>query len=299
MERLINLTAETASLMVEVAKASLPQGMGASELSIMKGLTESQKALAGAMELQTRVLDSQSDTLSDHKSHPAGTFYEFGRLPAEIRKIIWEMALPGSRIFVPYVDYHNQTCLVQYYKPPSIRGVCKESWNVTKQNGGFEFGDDRTYTYGVWINYSKDIVVWLNQLLTGWHLPKVQNIAIEWRHFSEESECIKTLKWAIGIMSDCKKVMVLSRPQICRDPEDFRGHIAQLFSLDDNDIIWSTYVTIPDFWLSVSHGRSVTWKDMKEELDLLYRKKSTLQELNVCEENLPVLEAKELLLSKK
>lgn len=218
----------------------------------------------------------------------AGTFPKFGRLPAEIRKIIWHMALPESRAFVLYIGYPDKICLNQYYKPPSIRGVCKESWDVTEKNGGFEFANVQTETYGIWFNYSKDVVVWLEYDLYDQFmiLKNIQNIAIEWHHFCDEDDCINTLQWVLETMPQCQSVILMTRPQLCNGPEDLDGCTAQLFSMNGTDVIPAS--SLGD-----------TWAHVKKRLQALYHKRSTIRKLGTGAAELPIVEAKELIFNPK
>ncbi|KAF6811111.1 hypothetical protein CSOJ01_05916 [Colletotrichum sojae] len=230
----------------------------------------------------------------------AGTFHNFRRLPAEMQNAIWEMALPDSRVLVPYHDDGGQMALIQYYKPPSLRGVCKESWAVTEKEGAFLFGNQDTLTYGIWFNYSKDVVAWLcEQFDSNWYLPSVENIAIEWHYFESRTDCIRTLSRVIDMTPDYQEVIVLTRPQPCDSHKDLQGRTVQLFSLNSDDVIWNSDSDIPDFWYQPPGDTHVTWTHMKKGLEVLYRDDATLQELYIERDKLPVLEAKEVLFSTK
>lgn len=211
------------------------------------------------------------------------------------------MALPEPRFFVPYIDYRddwNRVCLVEYFKPPTIRGVCKESWDVTEKHGGFEFATPNTKTCGIWFNYRKDVVLWLEMNLHGdLFFPNVQNIAIAWDNFSDEDECISTMQWALSEMHRCRKIIVMTRPQRRRDPEDYEHSTLQLFSIDDTEVISDVDGSL-DFLPSLSDDEEITWADVKEGLETLYHKRKTLQQLGIDAEDLPILEFKELLISR-
>lgn len=67
----------------------------------------------------------------------ATAFPRFNQLPPEICKIVWEMALPDARVFMPYEDNEGYIALAFTldHKPPAIRSACKEAWLVTEENG--------------------------------------------------------------------------------------------------------------------------------------------------------------------
>lgn len=99
------------------------------------------------------------------------------KLPPDLRVKIWEMALPGSRIFEPYLIEHpaehrddgdirarlsvlnNATLhLTHKHRPPNIRGVCKEAWKITEKHGHFCLGTYRNQDDGYWFNPRLDIL---------------------------------------------------------------------------------------------------------------------------------------------
>lgn len=93
------------------------------------------------------------------------TFHHFNKLPAELRLRIWQMSLPGTRIFEPRAQCINDNGIVEFeaglanrYPPPAIRGVCKEAWNVTEKHGHFSFGFSFLQRGGSWFNPDLDIV---------------------------------------------------------------------------------------------------------------------------------------------
>lgn len=91
---------------------------------------------------------------------PSG-FTNFMQLPPELRRTIWEMALPGRRIFEPFLTgWWTTLRLLHGHAPPAIRGVCKESWKVTEDHGFFCFGISELNCSmgGCWFNPRIDLV---------------------------------------------------------------------------------------------------------------------------------------------
>lgn len=103
---------------------------------------------------------------------PATSFPEFMKLPAELRDKIWEMSLPGVRVFEPSppvsIDpYHGrdwgrsspvaECAVLKRFPVPNIRGACKEAWNMTEKHRAFRFGPGGGIG-GSWFNKRRDIV---------------------------------------------------------------------------------------------------------------------------------------------
>lgn len=177
----------------------------------------------------------------------ATAFPRFNQLPPEIRKIVWEIALPDARVFMPYEDNEGYIALAFTldHKPPAIRSACKEAWLVTEENGEFAFGWRNTRTQGFWFNPSRDIVFLQYDELSGKaeraiKAAHTQNIAMEWYDLFSQRSCVSQMEWARDDLK-CQKLIVTIRPQILGSVEDI--HHARLFKLLDRD-----YVPIPEDW---------------------------------------------------
>ncbi|KAH9242652.1 hypothetical protein K456DRAFT_1716353 [Colletotrichum gloeosporioides 23] len=115
-----------------------------------KRLMEIQKELIAMIEVQTRIIERLPMI-----SRP--TFHRFSRLPNELRHMIWELALPGTRIFCPQRDAGDNICLLEKHKRPAILHTCSESRKVAEKHGDFQFGRNGSRTYGCWFNNNRDI----------------------------------------------------------------------------------------------------------------------------------------------
>ncbi|KAI8263872.1 hypothetical protein K4K58_012719 [Colletotrichum sp. SAR11_239] len=225
---------------------------GALSVSQTNDLLEIQKTISKTIESQASTLQRLNETQAASKCDfgriiPATAFPRFNQLPPEIRKIVWEMALPDARVFMPYEDNEGHIALAFTldHKPPAIRSACKEAWLVTEENGEFAFGWRNTRTQGFWFNPSRDIVFFQYDELSGEaeraiKAAHTQNIAMEWYELFSQRSCVSQMEWARDDLK-CQKLIVTIRPQILGSVEDI--HHARLFKLLDRD-----YVPIPEDW---------------------------------------------------
>ncbi|KAF4841699.1 hypothetical protein CGCSCA4_v009210 [Colletotrichum siamense] len=227
---------------------------GALSASQTNDLLEIQKTISKTIEFQAstiqRLAESRAASKCDFgRAMPATTFPRFRQLPPEIRKSVWEMALPDSRVFMPYKDNDLHIALALDHKPPAIRSACKEAWVVTEENGEFAFGWESTRTHGFWFNTSRDIVfVQRDELSDGVEsaikAAHTQNIATEWFDFRTKSSCAQSIIWARDKLK-CRKLIVTIIPQPLGSVEDI--HHAQLFTLLDRDHVPAP-VDFPGVW---------------------------------------------------
>ncbi|KAF9879719.1 hypothetical protein CkaCkLH20_02530 [Colletotrichum karsti] len=113
-------------------------------------------------------------------------FHGFPKLPPEIRRAIWEAALPPPNICQPVgerqaaSDWHSErpTKFKNTWKPPTIRAACREAYEVTMSRGRFRFGYYHdSGIRGLWFNDSTDAVyISRPQQLEYNHFPDVHNI---------------------------------------------------------------------------------------------------------------------------
>ncbi|KAJ0291371.1 hypothetical protein Brms1b_003821 [Colletotrichum noveboracense] len=117
---------------------------------------------------------SNVDASDPKQTQSAATFHYFCKLPPELRINIWNAALPNSRtieITGDVLETLSDTArLVNLPKPPAIRGVCHEAWEITQKNWVYslgllyeEFGENFP---GFWFDPDTDIILdwkWWNR----------------------------------------------------------------------------------------------------------------------------------------
>ncbi|KAK7757778.1 hypothetical protein SLS62_000156 [Diatrype stigma] len=77
------------------------------------------------------------------RPRPRSSFTCFTRLPPEIRHMIWQLLLPGPRIFEVRASGRSPPCkngrLSQFLEPPVLASVCRESRQVAMFSGRWRF----------------------------------------------------------------------------------------------------------------------------------------------------------------
>ncbi|KAE9578742.1 hypothetical protein CGMCC3_g5285 [Colletotrichum fructicola] len=242
-----------------------------------KRLMEIQKELIAMIEVQTRIIERLPMI-----SRP--TFHRFSRLSNELRHMIWELALPGTRIFCPQRDAGDNICLLEKHKRPAILRTCSESRKVAEKHDDFQFGRNGSRTYGCWFNNNRDIA-FIQDFM--WHprnaqlpLNNCKIIAVECTNFTTKNDCIATMKWILGHVPKCQKVIICSRP----DSDNLRS--PQMFALRDNEQV-RIFGTL--------YEGAATWGDSKRILENFFSQQATLDALQITEKELPGLEGKEVL----
>jgi hypothetical protein len=216
------------------------------------------------------------------------SFPKFQELPLEVRRFIWELALPGPRIFEAYYDNQNNLEIVVPHnvKPPLIRGACKEAWKVTEKHGQFILGYYGARIGGKWFNPNKDMVY------TGMGVPEhefdfhggfgsIPHIGMDWDQFGGEASK-DILKKAIALRK-CKRVTVIARRRPYCPDEEYRT-----YSLQPDDAVCLD--TSPD-------GSEIlrTWKEIKADIMDVWHSQEVLDELGIQESDLPELDGKEIM----
>ncbi|KAF9879721.1 hypothetical protein CkaCkLH20_02532 [Colletotrichum karsti] len=301
MEQLIDLTTAIAAAVSQQSKAiaaltelCAEQQPAAAQL---RALSEAQTTMTKAMEIQAEIVKRQRMTILDSRGSslpsPGGAFTRFTQLPPEIRKMIWEMALPGPRLFYLHRDSEDTVTVSPIQRPPPMRAACREAWSVTEGHGYFEFGFNATRTWGIWFNPTKDIV-FTDYLDTPWEFPKIQNIGLHSDSFFSRGKCISQLELAMEGLTHCRKIVVITRPGYDEEYEQCSN--LRFFSLQDDDLIWSTDYR-PHIYEVQDNG--VTWGSMKQGLTQLYHEEDTLRRLGIEEKDLPEIVGMEVLMTNK
>ncbi|KAH0435304.1 hypothetical protein CcaCcLH18_04913 [Colletotrichum camelliae] len=242
IEAASNTVAKQCEVITRMTHALATQGALSASQTI--DLLEIQKTISKTIESQSSTIQRLAEVRAASKCDfgrimPATTFPRFSQLPPEIRKCIWEMALPDARVFVPYQNNQDQIALRQAYRPPAVRAACKEAWLVTEGNGRFAFGYKHTRTHGFWFNPSRDIVFVRQDEMSdnveeAIRSARAQNIATEWCEFEPEDSCFDIMVWARE-SPDCLKLIVTTIPQLRVSIANI-DH-AQLFKLPDRDYV--------------------------------------------------------------
>jgi hypothetical protein len=121
------------------------------------------------------------ERLLAHPCKPWATFPQFSHLPAEIRCLIWEMAIPRRKLHdykrkipAPHLrdPFSGFTARSPCLSPPAVAQVCRESRKVAKRRGDLfpvRFSWDKSQRlYWTWFDGSRDV---LELSLYGWLLP--------------------------------------------------------------------------------------------------------------------------------
>lgn len=184
------------------------------------------------------------------------------------------MALPDTRIFEPFVQRDGNVALHKTHKPPAIRSVCKEAWQVTETSGFFAFGRKYTEAYSVWFNPKRDIVVVEalsqipnNRQLIGLPLRDVEFIALGCNAFTTLQDCEDVISWVVDFVPCCSEIIILTLPQH-KEPCTTRSR-PKLFNLRDEDTIWSVQDGVPEEMFEFDEN--VTWADLKEQLEMIFQ----------------------------
>ncbi|EQB52414.1 hypothetical protein CGLO_07968 [Colletotrichum gloeosporioides Cg-14] len=270
----------------------------------LKGI---QKELVDSMEVQARLIDrilginappsgsGVLETSTRPKVDPGPTFHRFSRLPPELRHMIWELALPGTRFFRPWRD-DGGIHLYDEHETPAILYACRESRQVAEKHGDFEFGSRASRSQGFWFNYKRDIA-FIHDSIAPLVGPDIAcslfnciNLAVESLNFTSPEDCIKTMKWILRHAPKCQKVIIWFRPWF--DDIEPEHWTPRMFAFRDDEDIWGK-----DFRREMYQNQpgDDTWRGTKRILESLYSQKETLDRLGITKEHLPELEGKEVL----
>lgn len=211
------------------------------------------------------------------------------------------MALPGSRVLEQVDGAAQYPKLRKRYKPPVIRAVCKEAWEVTDENGLFLYGPELTASGGTWFNPKQDVFV-IRDPEADCPLGPLEQahpeiIAIDRRYFREEQNFSNVLGCALEA-SGCRKVIILFRT--AQNLTYKKNTAPKLFSLQPEDVIWSIYADDKPSDLQVNFD--LTWKEFKDEIEGQWSHEvSQTRWMGYVVERigLPVIEGMELIMCKE
>ncbi|KAI3538382.1 hypothetical protein CSPX01_09519 [Colletotrichum filicis] len=245
-----------------------------------KMVVDTQETLASIMRLQTKIMKEQAAMVLSRQqaaampskqqeqeslSVRAAAFPKFGRLPAELRRLIWKMALPGRRVLEQADGVATYPELCKKFRPPVIRAVCKEAWEVTEQNGLFVYGPELTASGGTWFNPKQDVII-IRDPGKDYPLGPLEDchpesIAVDCRYFEQDENFERVLDCALQLRS-CRRLIILLRtaPNLTYK----KGAAPKLFSLQAEDVIWSFYA---DEAPKGPFGEDdISWKEFKDAI---------------------------------
>lgn len=84
-------------------------------------------------------------------------FAQFSRLPPELRRRIWELAIP-SQVFRPFRYLEPSYLEWKSLPPPTISRVCREARHVAYQHGGVYRHEFLTPIFWTWFSGRRDIL---------------------------------------------------------------------------------------------------------------------------------------------
>ncbi|KAK1464291.1 hypothetical protein CMEL01_13052 [Colletotrichum melonis] len=274
----------------------------------VKDLADNQELMAGMMNIHINAMKQQA-TMVLSKQRAAAMFFQqqelippltagfpqFCRLPMELRKIIWQMTLPDSRVFEPY-DIEHRPRLRKRFEPPAILAVCKESRKVANEHGTFIFGWEKSIGESVWFNPKKDVVIMEDaQIFVGlWPAllkSQVEILAFHWTYFRSHEQ-VEDLWDCIRDVPSCRRVIILYRSPSNYIYSDEK--VPKLFSLKPSDIVLGSameWMSFDDFE-RVEEG--ITWEEFKREMEDLWRRRHVGKD-----EAFPPLEGMELIMCKE
>ncbi|KAK2769402.1 hypothetical protein CKAH01_01009 [Colletotrichum kahawae] len=312
IEAASNTVAKQCEVITRMTHALATQGALSASQTI--DLSEIQKTVSKTIESQASTIQRLAEVRAASKCNfgrtmPATTFPRFSQLPLEVRKLVWEMALPDARVFMPYQNDQDQItlCFTSEHKTPTMRAACKEAWLVTEKNGRFAFGYKHTRAHGFWFNPRRDIVFVQHDSISegvesAIKAAHTQNIALEWHNFTSERSCISEMDWVRDKLK-CRKVVVTTRPQLWDNISSV--HDAQLFKLldrdyvfiDDNhrfqDYVYDDDEDDDDERDDDEGDRRVTWARLKKILEKIQSRRLQSQDRRL------VFEGMELLFNKR
>ncbi|KXH57752.1 hypothetical protein CSAL01_05903 [Colletotrichum salicis] len=281
LEAIKKVQSQQSKTFSELAKLCVTKEAPAEEVARVEDLQETQETLASIMSLQIKIMKRQAAMVlsrqqatampsKQQKLEPpsvtATVFPNFRRLPAEIRKLIWIMALPYRRVLeAPVAGYHD---IYKRFRPPVIRAVCKEAWEVTEENGLFAMGSESTGVGGTWFNPQKDVVILEENFSLGSLAECYPEIIAIDRMFIEDFKDLKRILLGVVDFLFCRKVIILFRTADNFKYKD--GAAPKLFNLQPHELIWSPYTddrpSMPDkhfdyTWEALKKTMKSCWED--------------------------------------
>ncbi|KAL2883071.1 hypothetical protein SGCOL_001258 [Colletotrichum sp. CLE4] len=283
----------------------------AEEVARVNDLQETQESLDSIMSLQIKimkrqaamVLSRQKATAMPSKGQELGSpsvtvtgFPKFRRLPVESRKLIWMMALPDRRVLeAPEAGYHE---IYKRFRPPVIRAVCKEAWEVIEENGFFAMGSESTGVGGTWFNPQKDVVILEENFSLGPLAECCPEIIAIDRTFIEDFKDLKRILRGVVEFLFCRKVIILFRTADNLRYKD--GAAPKLFNLQPHELIWSPYAD--DRPAMPARHFDYTWEASKKTTKSCWEnefQKNEIVRFMLEDRDMPVIEGMELIMYKE
>ncbi|PQE31388.1 hypothetical protein CJF32_00001970 [Rutstroemia sp. NJR-2017a WRK4] len=158
------------------APAKELQGIPLDELIIIRRTTPILESLAkqkpsAARELQLFLQDNQEDSHNSADCNlPASscgsiqaTFPRFCDLPGEVRTMIWNYALPGSRVVDIIYDKDQDRYLSFNSPPPALLHACSESRQIASGVYNLCFATE-SHAANIYLRYDRDILYFVDWL---------------------------------------------------------------------------------------------------------------------------------------
>ncbi|CAJ0546133.1 Ff.00g096060.m01.CDS01 [Fusarium sp. VM40] len=159
----------------------------------------------------------------DAARSPATTFHRFRELPAEIRVMIWKIALQTPRIFRLgpasddfAIDFQRRWVpILNPHKPPACAQACREPRAVFKTEAKQLFGLNDGIYKSLWFSPSTDIVYWDREIVSAFRLgnfgsdfPDIRNLAVDCPG-DDDLELEILLRDVSSMFPDCKRLIVV------------------------------------------------------------------------------------------
>ncbi|KAF5527557.1 hypothetical protein CGCA056_v000423 [Colletotrichum aenigma] len=218
------------------------------------------------------------DAPDAEQTQSAATFHYFCKLAPELRIKIWNAALPNARtieITGDVLETLSDTArLVNLPKPPAIRGVCHEAWEITQKNWvhslGLRYEEFGENFPGFWFDPDTDIILdwkrWNREFENGQFFERVRNLAICSRDVSLEENFDRVLDSFWDLLPNIRRLIIIIFDDVGLDGEE--GLIPELQPIDDDSIIASK--DSGDTWLDWNYfpkDDEVMWVMSKEYLE--------------------------------
>lgn len=161
------------------------------------------------------------DAPDAEQTQSAATFHYFCKLAPELRIKIWNAALPNARtieITGDVLETLSDTArLVNLPKPPAIRGVCHEAWEITQKNWvhslGLRYEEFGENFPGFWFDPDTDIILdwkrWNREFENGQFFERVRNLAICSRDVSLEENFDRVLDSFWDLLPNIRRLIII------------------------------------------------------------------------------------------
>ncbi|KAH0435305.1 hypothetical protein CcaCcLH18_04914 [Colletotrichum camelliae] len=191
---------------------------------------------------------SNVDASDPEQIQSVATFHYFCKLPPELRIKIWNAALPESRTIELTGDVleslSDTVRLVNLLKPPTIRGVCREAWEITQKN----------WVYSLGLRYEEQF------------FQRVRNLVICSQDVCLEENIDLVLDSFWDLLPNIRRLVIVDFDDVRLNGEE--GLIPELCLVDDDYII--ALRDEGETWLDLDYfsgDSEVTWGMLREYLE--------------------------------